>query len=183
LRVGLEAGKLTVNLTIEYEWKPLTNQKGKVYTFPTKLSEFERGFSSRHSTPAIYRWVVKEEDNILAVYIGETENLSRRIGGYLNPGPSQQTNIWLNQLFRDCINCGLNVELEVLNFHAILNGHSISQLELEDKHTRLMIESLMVKAQEIENTYIVLNRDIKKETIDNCESLIRKFENLKSSEP
>jgi hypothetical protein len=39
------------------------------------------GFRGAYSGPRVYRWAVFENDLLTAAYVGEAENLCRRLGG------------------------------------------------------------------------------------------------------
>jgi len=151
--------KLTIE--IKYEWGPIINDKGQRYVFPMRFKEFKRGFRSYYNFPAIYRWVIRKNEKIVAVYIGEAENIGRRIYGYLNPGPSQQTNKRLNSLFHEYISTGLKVELELLKIHNLrIHKDEMSPVDLSSKHLRLLLENLMIEIHR-QNGYVLLNKDVK----------------------
>jgi hypothetical protein len=66
--------------------------------------------------PGLYRLTLTGRDGQIRarVYIGETDNLRRRLAGnYRNPGPSQQTSQRVNALLRDQLSAGGAVALAV----------------------------------------------------------------------
>jgi len=103
-----------ITLTMDFEWKPVLEDKSAQYLFPNEITANMR---QQYRTPAIYRWIVESDETVESVYIGETEELCpRRIYGYLNPGMSQMTNIRINNLFKDLIKKGKTIRLEHLVF-------------------------------------------------------------------
>ncbi|WP_297487306.1 hypothetical protein [Thermococcus sp.] len=157
-----------ITIEVEYEWKPVINDEGKRYSFPMRFKEFKRGFRSYYNFPAIYRWVIRKNEEIIAVYIGEAENIGRRVYGYINPGPSQQTNKRLNSLFHECISTGLKVELELLKIHKLrIHGYDISPVDLSGKHLRLLLENLMIEIHR-QNGYVLLNKDVEETVPKSC---------------
>lgn len=84
------------------------------------------------------------------VYIGETDNLSRRLAGnYRNPGPSQQTSLRVNAFLREHLDAGGVVRLAVTTVAMVqLTGRDEQRLDLTRKAARLLAESAaLVMAQ------------------------------------
>lgn len=77
------------------------------------------------------------------VYIGETDNLSRRLAvNYRNPGPTQQTSLRVNVLLRQHLRAGGVVRLAVATVVAVrLAGGDEQRLDLTRKAARLLAES------------------------------------------
>ena len=77
------------------------------------------------------------------VYIGETDNLSRRLAGnYRNPGPSQQTSLRVNAILREHLGAGGLVRLAVTTVAMVqLAGRDDQPLDLSRKAARLLAES------------------------------------------
>ncbi|HDZ36112.1 MAG TPA: hypothetical protein ENH81_04280 [Thermococcus sp.] len=166
-----------ISIEIEYEWEPIVNDRGERYVFPRRFKEFKRGFHSHYNFPAIYRWVLRKNGKIVAVYIGEAEDIGRRIYGYINPGPSQQTNKRLNFVFNECISNGLEIELELLKIHKLrIHGHNMSPVDLSSKHLRLLLENLMIEIHH-QNGYVLLNKDINDTVPKTCRDILQTFSN------
>lgn len=112
-----------------------------------------------YSGPAIYRWAVFTGKEIpTAVYIGETENLARRLNHYVNPGPKQSTNIRLNRYLVAEVGKGSKIELHTLNFLPFqVNGIPISAAQMEKVYVRRMIENLLLSLEDTMHCR-VLNR-------------------------
>ena len=56
--------------------------------------------------PGLYRLRLRTSDGIESNYVGQSDSLRRRFFHYRNPGPTQSTNIRLNQLVRDLLSGG-----------------------------------------------------------------------------
>lgn len=79
------------------------------------------------------------------VYIGESENLHRRLSGnYRNPGPSQQTSIRINALLREHLGSVRAVALAMATSAAVVIGDHEQPLDLSTKAGRLLAESAAV---------------------------------------
>ena len=133
-----------MDISLDHKWLPVEGEPGVPYLFPEPLP---KRFRAKYGMPAIYRWVVYHESpgDLRRLYIGETEKLGRRIYGYLNPGPSQFTNIRIKGRFENEINSGHKVALEALRFEPFaFQGIDISEPDLADKAVRRMLESLFV---------------------------------------
>jgi len=134
-----------LKVDLSYQWEPVFVDKNCGYLFPEQLSEFMR---QEYKKPAIYRWNIfryKPGDKKL-IYIGEAKELCpQRINGYLNPGPTQQTNKRMKEIFQSYLNEGLKIGLEILNFEKILIDSSVfTRDNLHNKHFRRLIEELMI---------------------------------------
>lgn len=109
---------------------------GKV-TFPRPLP----------ASPGLYRMHFggREVDRF---YIGETDNLRRRLGtNYRSPGPRQQTSLRVNEAIRAHLATGGRVELDVALDAEVSDGDAGAQpLDLSRKAGRLLAESAQVCA-------------------------------------
>ncbi len=133
----------TLHTAFEFTWEPILEDGLNAYRFPTKVSKWMR---VNLEQPAIYRWVPFRETpgDLGQLYIGETVNLPRRIGNYLNPYPRQQTSWRLNKLFEGFIQEGISISLDVLRFQPFNLGEaSISESDLDDKLIRRFIEHML----------------------------------------
>ncbi|MNR82476.1 hypothetical protein D3C72_132350 [compost metagenome] len=133
----------TFHPAFDFTWEPILEDGFSAYRFPTKVSKWMR---VNHEQPAIYRWVPYRETpgDIGQLYIGETVNLPRRVGNYLNPYPRQQTSWRLNKLFEGFIQEGITISLDVLRFqHFNLGEVNVSESDLDDKLIRRFIEHML----------------------------------------
>lgn len=135
------------NIKVEftYQWEPMLREEGKEYHFPERITAFMRG---RYKHPAIYRWNIfrNEPEDEKLIYIGEAQELCpQRLNGYLNPGPSQQTNQRIKKEFQEYLDNGFKIGLEILRFDNITIGNfALTNTNLNDKHARRFIEELMI---------------------------------------
>lgn len=134
-----------LHIELDYKWEPVFVNERNCYFFPNPVSSYMR---QNYKEPAIYRWNIyrKRLEDEKLIYIGETELLCpRRIYHYLNPGPSQRTNIRLNATLKEYISQGLKVGLDVLHFDNFKVDEFIFTKEnLEDKQTRKLLEDIML---------------------------------------
>lgn len=138
-----ESSVYDINIEFVYKWVPVLREEDKNYRFPEGITSFMR---RNYRRPAVYRWNIFRNrlgDEKL-IYIGETEELCRRIYQYLNPGRRQRTSKRIRKELENYLNKGFKIELEVLKFDKIKVGsHTIRTDDLEDKHVRRFLEELM----------------------------------------
>lgn len=118
-----------VRTTLAYEWQHagsvgLVNGKLELPILPGR--------------PGVYRFHIAHVQGVPSFYVGETDNLFRRMGNYRNPDPSQQTNIRIDQLLRDVIEKGGQVMVDVITA-ALLGG---DVLDLVSKAARCLVENV-----------------------------------------
>lgn len=134
-----------ITLDFLYEWKPICQEKEKIYFFPNSISSYMR---KQYCFPAIYRWNIykNESEDQQTFYIGEAQELCpQRINGYLNPGPSQKTNQRVNAELMIFLARGYQVSLDFLHIeNFICDQCTYTAQGLEDKYFRRLIEELMV---------------------------------------
>jgi len=63
-------------------WSPVMTNEGP-YRFPEAASHITT------SGPSLYRWAFEHQGRRV-VYIGETDDLRRRVGQYLSPAPASR---------------------------------------------------------------------------------------------
>jgi len=101
-------------LDVNYRWTNVEFSPGCHYRFPDAISSYMK---EHYRGPSVYRWFVwTPTQGISAFYVGETENLARRIQHYLKPGPKQATNLRLKKYFEEACQRGARVEVESLEF-------------------------------------------------------------------
>lgn len=129
------------NLEISFRWLAVQGLIDIPYCFPQEISQYLR---KRYVGPAVYRWLL-ERDSIRSIYIGETENLARRLHHYLKPGPSQLTNRRIRDLLDQEQSLGAIVSFDVLAFDPFsVNGHRYSETDLGNKEVRCFLENLLL---------------------------------------
>lgn len=144
-----------MKIILEYRWEPVARKDGAKYLFPDERGSIEGSYWR----PAVYRWYAHKPGERSRYYIGEAQNLRERVYGYLNAGPTQQTNKWMNQSLTQLIQEGFTVGLEVLEDLklGIDEGQEFSKKDLESKHFRRAIECLMLSIAE-RNGDMLLNK-------------------------
>lgn len=90
--------------------------------------------------PGIYRFRIEHREGSVSFYVGETDNLFRRMGHYRNAGPSQQTNVRLNELLIHALQNGGRAVVEIVTA-ALCGGES---LDFGLKWPRRLIENMAV---------------------------------------
>lgn len=110
----------------------------------TRLGDASIGADGRIAMPAspalpgIYRFLLLGA--AASVYVGETDQLPRRFAGYRSPGPSQRTNIRLNDRIRQHLAVGGQVAVEVVTTAWVELGVAREPLDMTRKSHRLLAE-------------------------------------------
>jgi hypothetical protein len=139
---------------IQYRWVPVEVGNGVPFEF---CASGANSNSQLPQVPAVYHWAVYEKKILRKVYIGEAENLRKRIGQYFNPGPTQSTNLRLNAILQKDNDAGLCVRLEVLQVvPTYLNDIYICDGRFSDQYVRKMMENLTLADSDV-TQYEILN--------------------------
>jgi len=117
----------------------------------------------QYCRPAVYRWMVWTPGyGHHAYYVGETDNLARRIQHCIRPGRTQMTNLRLKACFDDAVNQKRQVELQTLVFEPFqVNKVNFAMELLGHTHIRRMLENLALvwlDAVELPGSPLILNR-------------------------
>ncbi len=130
-------------LEIKYRWLDVQSSQGYPYRFPEKVTDFMKEMLGR---PTVYQWTVRTPTaHLRALYVGETENLARRIGHCLCPGARQVTNLRLKAYFGEAVSRGERVELQCFDFDPFeINKVTFSMDLLGHTHLRRMLENLIL---------------------------------------
>ena len=128
-------------MDLEYNWRKIEHKFPDVY--------------SGHNYPAIYTWVLVSKRGKKSYYLGQTDNLSNRIKYYMDPGPSQKTNIRINSEMRK----SEEVKLYLLDLKTLkLNGKNLTSIALRDSDIRRGLEGLLIRELRIQkNGHTILN--------------------------
>ena len=96
------------------------------------------GFYRLPSRPGIYRFTLTDGDSgSLSIYIGESDNLARRMSNYRNPGPKQLTNERLQARILETLAGGGKVSVSVA-LEAAVDG---ATLDFTARPARLLAEN------------------------------------------
>ena len=148
-------------LTISVKWSPAEEEAGVPYSFPHPFTPY---FRSHYKVPAIYRWrvtpsVPKERE---LVYIGEAEDLHRRVQRVLTPSKKEKvgdTNFRLHQLFEAFVAQGARVLLEIATFGDFkVNGLLFSPSTVGNEFVRCAVESMLVRLAHNDNAELLNKR-------------------------
>jgi hypothetical protein len=116
-------------------------------------------FGGLEETPGLYRMTLAGgvTGSRPRVYIGETDNLRRRLhGNYRNPGPRQQTSLRINALLREHLGAGGAVGLAVATTATVWLNGAEQPLDLTRKAGRLLAENAaLVVSQATDDAEIV----------------------------
>lgn len=109
---------------------------------PAVLESGAIAFPTLPAAAGIYRFRVTHAKGVTHAYVGETDNLRRRMAGYRNPGPSQLTNQRVNALLRTALKAAAGtVEVATATDARItVNGADV-HVDLSSKSQRLLLES------------------------------------------
>ena len=149
-------------LNIDYAWEPVISFPNVRYAYPNAVTKY---IDEHYSKACVYRWAffeARQSSNPDAVqfpqtvYIGETENLARRLRGYLHPGPSQITNKRMKEYLDRELELGTTIDLSILrfeNFHIIIgrekcNAGLVAELGLGNPFIRKLMENFAIIVQD-----------------------------------
>lgn len=113
------------------------------------------------NTPGVYRLILSGApgQDLPQVYVGESENLSRRTGNYRRPGPTQQTSQRIHDLLLNHLQQGGVVGMAVATSASIFTGEVTRELPLRRKTARMLAEHAALAKVYLDNAALVLNRD------------------------
>lgn len=134
-------------LRICYHWPSAKLATGVAFEFSSSAIKSIEQLPQR---PCVYRWAVYERDILRKVYIGETENLRKRVYQYFKPGPTQSTNLRLNAIFKNEIEAGMSIRLEILHVEpTYLNSIYLCDGNFSDQYVREMMENLTLADSDV----------------------------------
>jgi hypothetical protein len=120
-----------MRVVIEFEWRDLGGvqlESNGSLRFPTLPAE-----------PGIYRFAISEAART-AVYIGEADNLRRRMQNYRTPGNSQPTNRRLNDELKRVLASGGAVGVSVMTAARLEMDADQALVNLRHKAYRVLVE-------------------------------------------
>jgi hypothetical protein len=136
------------NVGIQFE----SRDAGEVRLDRTGKPEFPK----LSTTPGVYAFRFASHEGTMTVYVGEAENLQRRAAHYRNPGPSQATNIRLNERTRSHLASNGRITMLLIAGARVEIDGNIEECDLSKTFTRRIFENaaLLVTAksgQKVEN--------------------------------
>ena len=116
-------------------------------------------FPRLDTTPGLYRIAFAETaPRRTRIYIGETDNLHRRLaGGYRNPGPTQPTNRRINQALREHLDSGGTVDVAIATSATVSIDDVDGPLDMTRKDGRLLAENAALIAAYSDGYADILN--------------------------
>lgn len=146
--LGPKNAQPPIKLDIEVSWQHL----GELF-----IDHKERiAFPRTPLGPAVYRFELKQS-GCVEYYIGETEEISRRLQQYRTPGVTQRTNQRIKDLIVECLQKGGTVNVAIIpNGHALYDEGEL-KIDLADYHQRKLIEATAIFAA-LMNHQDVLNK-------------------------
>lgn len=146
-------------LAINHQWRTVVTAGGPYY-FPAR---FTADFRQTFCRPAVYRWRVmqNEGDTTESIYIGEAEDLVRRIQRVITPPQTAKggnTNKRLNKIFTDFIRAGRKVVLDVAEIEPFeLNGIRFGRDTIGERFKRCALENILLVFAAANPHYKLLN--------------------------
>ena len=125
----------------------LFRESGEPYYFPNKFTPY---FRHTYALPAIYRWRVmrRQPGEKEIIYIGEAEDLTRRIQRVLTPSGTANdtdTNKRLHQIFRKCLAENQTVVIDIAKVEPFeINSVRFDQQGIADCFKRRALENLLL---------------------------------------
>ena len=121
-----------VNVGVKFRWVPL----GRV-----SLDDAGRlVFPKAPVAPGLYRFDL-EKDGRPTTYVGESDLLARRLQHYRTPGPTQRTNLRLNDLFRTLLAQGTSISVSIVTDDIQVSlGSTTHSANLNRKQDRVLLE-------------------------------------------
>ena len=134
----------TADARVVFKWSRLGDASldptGKI-TFPGPIP----------AGPGLYRFTLTDQSKRSRIYIGESDNLRRRLStNYRNPGPRQRTSLRINALLVEHLCMGNEVTVDIsVSASFVVPGSVPTVVDLSRKAGRLLVESVaLVLAQQ-----------------------------------
>jgi hypothetical protein len=134
------------------------------YYFPDKISP---RFREKFAMPAVYRWRVMRDpihwpkEQREKIYIGESEELTRRMQWVLTPhsaAKATDTNRRLNAIFSKLASLGRKIVIDIADVEPFeINGIRFDQRDLGDRFKRRMLEHLLLAIAAADKNFDLLN--------------------------
>jgi hypothetical protein len=133
-----------LNISLSYEWQPVFMRDKVEYLFPLGITPFMR---AKYKEPAVFRWNIyqKTSGDKKLFHLDDAQELCpRRLYGYINPGPTQQTTKKIKTILDGHVRDGLNVGLDICLIHELKFGDSVlGQQALGDRFMRQLVQAVM----------------------------------------
>src|ERR1700739_4948041 len=134
--------------TIHFDWRSVMAAKDAAYYFPQKFTSFMR---ERYCVPAVYRWKVlrtQAQGSKESVYIGQGEDLLRRMSGVLarqSQPKKGNTNKRLHDIFCKYVEDGRSIVMEIADVDPFeVSGVRFGRDTMGNTFKRRAIENLLL---------------------------------------
>jgi hypothetical protein len=148
-------------LNISVQWSTaLFRESGEPHYFPNKFTPY---FRQAYSVPAVYRRRVirRQPGEKETIYVGEAEDLTRRIQRVLTPSGTAKdtdTNKRLHQIFRKCLAENQTVVIDIAKIEPFeINGVQFDQQGIADRFKRRALENLLLVFEQARDEFQLLN--------------------------
>jgi hypothetical protein len=141
-------------LSVDYDWQRAKTASPLSVGYQGLLEGYIHASSE---VPAVYRWALfRGAENPYSIYVGETENLRRRLRSYLRPGKRQKTNVRLRTLFESELKNGFKLELHLIRIVPFqMNDVLVSNYALHNPYVRGMVENFVLANHQDPNCEIL----------------------------
>ena len=129
-----------MSTSVEFQWQHAGAVRllGGRLVFPSEIS----------ALPGLYRFRIRNKAGAESRYVGETDNLSRRMGNYRNPGPTQATNIRMAEILVAALAAGAEVALSIATDTTfVVRDGQRAPADLAMKCVRRMFENFVQYAE------------------------------------
>lgn len=111
------------------------------------------------ASPGLYRFTLVNGSGRHRIYIGESDNLRRRLStNYRNPGPRQRTSLRINALLVEHLHSGADVNVDLSTAAALyIQSESGAELDLSRKAGRLLAENAALVIAQRSNDADIVN--------------------------
>jgi hypothetical protein len=133
---------------IQFEWR----DAGEVRLDIAGKPEFPR----LTTKPGVYAFRFAGPEGVTSVYVGEAENLQRRVAHYRNPGPTQATNIRVNERMRSHLSLNSRITMQLIVDAQVEVDGNAEACDLSNAFARRFVENAALLAiaktgQKVEN--------------------------------
>jgi len=145
-----------MKLDLELRWIDIESKPGQAYHFPEAPTIYMR----RYRTPAVYRWAILGRDGTLeSVYVGEAEDLRRRLGDYLRTG-NRKTALRVSAFLRERLKDHRQILFQTVVFETFaVNLSHFDCSKLSDPFARKVVENLAI-LESLQSHCKLLNKGI-----------------------
>lgn len=123
------------------------------------LSRGKIEFPQVPRVPAVYRLTFIAVDGPTRIYVGETDNLRRRVGNYRNPGPTQRTSQRIHGELVQHLTAGDSVRMSVATEAEIEADGQRTALPLARKTARVLAEHAALGLAYLDGEAEIINAD------------------------